>query len=796
MVTRGPAVALIVVLLGVWLALPSTIHDASIPAAARSQPSAVQIYPPAPDLVSARAAITYRDWQRRVQRRVLRQEALDRLHADFALHAVGTQIYTAWNQPLTLKAINWSGFEYAPFVPDGLDRTSLDTILSSLHSLGFNALRITFSNETVESNPVVTTGVGGNPELKGLHALDIMQRLIQRAHDYGLRVILCNSRSEAGRGPEIKSGLWYTREYSEAAWYADWETLARRFRNDSAFVGADLRNEPHITGGTFDEHSYFTLGPLWGAYHGTYYHDRDWHYAAETLGNDLLQINPHLLIIVEGVQIYLDPYRNVLTGGLWGSNLEGVQYDPIVLSRPGQLVYSVHEYGPHMWQGNWFSPKTTYRSLARRWDRLWGYLLTANRILKAPIFVGEFGTCHEFWACVSSNEGWKQGFWFQSFVRYLHAHPQVGWAYWSLNPDGPFNSHDVNYYGLVAPDWRHYYPLLVRGLSPLLNEPTGLWTPMKTVASRSTFTPEPGCSSVRSCISPVESLSPAKVRRPAPVTALRIQANVPYVSAKDLSRSGDLYLPQGSSVTPRPAVIIVHGQSWSDGTKGTAGTVSLARTLAWHGYVAYDINYRLVGRGGQFPRDIRDVKAAAAFLVANAVRLHIDPTKIGIAGADAGAYLALMAAYTRHTHGFVPQNFPVTGVRIAAVASFFAPIDLEGLGHAGLNTQELQYLASYLGATYTQRPQLYIKASPKVYVDSAVPTILFQGRDDTDASFPQTFRLYRYLKQRAIESKLVDLPGAPHSFSALDGPGRKAIMAQLIGFLDGIFYKPAAQPGQ
>jgi endoglucanase len=337
----------------------------------------------------------------------------------------------------------------------------------------FNALRLTFADETVERNPFVTQGLAANPQLKGLRSLDIMQRILERAHYFGLRVILCNSRSEAGLGPEHKTGLWYTKQYPASAWQADWVELVRHFRHESAFVGADLFNEPHITGNEFDQKAYFRLGPLWGAYHGQYYFDRDWHYAAQTLGDTLLSINPNLLIVVEGVQLYLDPDRNTLTGGLWGSNLTGVQYDPIALSQPSQLVYSAHEYGPQMFWAQWFNKNTTYQSLAARWDQHWGYLLTAPMSMRAPIFIGEVGTCNNYWACIDSPHPWRQGFWWQSFVRYMTAHPQVGWGYWSLNPDGPFYPGQDNFYSLVTHDWRHTHLFLRLGLAPLLKEGSG-----------------------------------------------------------------------------------------------------------------------------------------------------------------------------------------------------------------------------------------------------------------------------------------------------------------------------------
>src|SRR5947209_11943608 len=193
---------------------------------------------------------------------------------------------------------------------------------------------------------------------------------------------------------------------------------------------------------------------MWGAYNGQYYWNVDWHYAAQTLGDTLLSINPRLLIIIEGVQLYYDPDLKRIYGGLWGSNLIGVQYDPIALSRPGQLVYSAHEYGPQMYMASWFNAQTSYQSLAARWDQHWGYLLTAPASMRAPVFIGEVGTCNNYYACIASKRPWRQGFWWASFVRYLLAHPQVSWAYWSLNPIGPFYAGQDNFYSLVTRDWK------------------------------------------------------------------------------------------------------------------------------------------------------------------------------------------------------------------------------------------------------------------------------------------------------------------------------------------------------
>lgn len=786
------AIALLAVL---GLAFPVALNGRAQTAVSQAPPKSVHPSRAAaslgPSLDDLRAA-----YYAGTKRAFLQQAALNDLHDTFWLHGVGSQLYTAWNAPITLKALNWYGFEYAPFVPDGLDRASLDTILSSLHTLGFNALRVPFANETVEINPIVTEGLAANPDLRGLHSLDIMERIIQRAHHFGLRVILCNSRSEAGRGPEIKSGLWYTDDFPESAWFNDWMTLVKRFRSESAFVGADLRNEPHITGHLFDLNAYVTRGPLWGAYNGTYYHDRDWHYAAETMGNALLAINPRLLIIVEGVQMYLDPDRNVLTGGLWGGNLVGVQYDPVVLTHASQLVYSVHEYGPHMWQGNWFTLHTTYQSLARRWDHLWGYLLATRKELQAPIFVGEFGTCHNYYSCVTSDQGWKQGFWFKSFVRYLREHRQVGWAYWALNPQGPFHPQDSDFYSLVSADWRHYFPLLTRGLAPLLSEPNGLWNPVPRAPI--VMTPQPGCSPSRSCsfntdtVTPVTLPRPPRQHPPRP-SNIRVAYNVPYVSPADPIHRGDLYLPLGQQ-GPRPAVILLHGRTWNDGRKGAPGTVAMAQGLASHGYVVFDINYRLVSQGGGFPHDVQDVKDAVAFLGQTPEVYHVDPLQIGIVGAGSGGYLAMMAAYTPHQGDFIAPHYPNYLTRVAAVAAFAAPANLVELATRGTDAGELQSITTYLGSTYAHKPSLYSRASVAQWVNTASDTIFFHAENDLTEPFGETFHLYRDLRQRIIPTQLVDLPGVPHGFGDMSVEVRHRVQGQITDFFDSIFYRPKLPP--
>ncbi|MFM9469909.1 cellulase family glycosylhydrolase, partial [Streptomyces scabiei] len=85
---------------------------------------------------------------------------------------------------------------------------------------------------------------------------------------------------------------------------------------------ADLHNEPH--------------GPAcWGCGDAS----RDWQAAATRAGNAVLAANPHLLIIIEGVERQGD-------GGTtwWGGGLKDAGSKPVVLNTPGRVVYSPHDY--------------------------------------------------------------------------------------------------------------------------------------------------------------------------------------------------------------------------------------------------------------------------------------------------------------------------------------------------------------------------------------------------------------------------------------------------------------------
>jgi endoglucanase len=353
-------------------------------------------------------------------------------------HTSGNQILDSDGNPVRIAGINWYGFETPDEIAHGLWAQDYHTIINDIKALGYNTIRIPFSNQMVE-DPIVPTNLAFtnntgpiNTDLEGLNALQDLQKIVTYAGEVGLKVILDDHRSEAGESAEA-NGLWYTSTYTSQDWVNDWVTLATMFANDPTVVGFDLRNEPHTPAGdTYAE------GATWG----TGDPDTDVRLAYEQAGDAILAVDPNALIFCEGISENPDASA---AGGYnatwWGGDLAEAGQYPVVLSSPGHVVYSAHDYGPDLFEQTWFNSSTTPASLDAVWNQNWGYLYADDT---APVWVGEFGTDNSS-ADIESTVAGSQGQWFESLVSYLAANPWLGWTYWALNGEDSYDLLDSNY---------------------------------------------------------------------------------------------------------------------------------------------------------------------------------------------------------------------------------------------------------------------------------------------------------------------------------------------------------------
>jgi dipeptidyl aminopeptidase/acylaminoacyl peptidase len=77
-------------------------------------------------------------------------------------------------------------------------------------------------------------------------------------------------------------------------------------------------------------------------------------------------------------------------------------------------------------------------------------------------------------------------------------------------------------------------------------------------------------------------------------------------------------------------------------------------------------------------------------------------------------------------------------------------------------------------------------ASPLRYTDTGVSTIMWYGASDPMTPFHQTFELYKRLRQRKLNAKLVQLPGEPRRLTQLSSQTRDTVLTQLLTFLHNV----------
>jgi len=326
------------------------------------------------------------------------------------LHTQGSQIVDSAGRQVILTGINWFGLETDSYAPHGLWARNWESLLDQIDALGFNTLRLPYSNQLFAPGST-PNGINYdlNPELHGLSGLEIMDKIIAGAGARGLKVILDRHRPDS----QAQSDLWYTAQYGEERWIRDWVMLAERYASNDTVIGVDLHNEPHgrATWGSGDPAT-------------------DWRLAAERAGNAVLEANPDVLIIVQGVDQYQGDWY------WWGGNLMGARDYPVRLNVPNRLVYSTHDYGPGVYPQPWFWDASFPDNLPAIWGRHWGYL---QREGIAPVIVGEFGG-------VSVGQD-REGIWQRALVSYLREN-NLSYFYWTLNP----NSADTG--GILLDDWQ------------------------------------------------------------------------------------------------------------------------------------------------------------------------------------------------------------------------------------------------------------------------------------------------------------------------------------------------------
>jgi aryl-phospho-beta-D-glucosidase BglC (GH1 family) len=359
------------------------------------------------------------------------------------LSTSGNQIVDAAGTPVRINAINWFGMETSGGAPDGLWQVNYRSTMQQMVQLGFNAIRIPFSLQSLSPSSIPSNiSASLNPDLAGLTSLQVLDRIVAEAGTLGLKIILDNHTASVGSSAN-PNGLWYDANFSSQTFTNDWVSLASHYAGNSTVIGFDLLNEPH--------------GPAsWGDGNPA----TDWQRQATITGDAIQAVNPNALILVEGVQT---------TAGIstaWGENLSGVASHPVVLATPDKLVYSAHDYPVSVTGNSYFNDPSYPANLPGIWTQDWGYIAQQGI---APVLIGEYG---------SKLATTTDQVWISSLVNYLNGSPTAStvsatpsgeqpysWAYWDWNP----NSGDTG--GILKDDWTTVDQTKLAAITPAFWKP-------------------------------------------------------------------------------------------------------------------------------------------------------------------------------------------------------------------------------------------------------------------------------------------------------------------------------------
>ncbi len=358
------------------------------------------------------------------------------------LHTDGNRIVDEAGNQVWLTGANWFGFNASERVFHGLWSGNLESITRQMAQRGINIVRVPISTQLLLEwkagqtiRPNVNTYV--NPELEGLNNLQVFDHWLALCEKYGLKVMLDVHSAEADNSGHVYP-VWWKGSVTPELFFQGWEWITTRYRTNDTIVAMDIKNEPH---GTPND-------PQRAKWDSSTDQD-NFKYACETAGRRILAINPNLLILCEGIEIYpragatwnspnTNPDRSPnYHYNWWGGNLRGVAEHPVNLgAQQDQLVYSPHDYGPLVYEQPWFEGDFDKDSLTNDvWRPNWFYIHEQNI---APLLVGEWGG--------RLGQDDRQDRWMAA-LRDLMIENGIHHTFWCLNP----NSGDTG--GLLLDDW-------------------------------------------------------------------------------------------------------------------------------------------------------------------------------------------------------------------------------------------------------------------------------------------------------------------------------------------------------
>ncbi len=210
-----------------------------------------------------------------------------------------------------------------------------------------------------------------------------------------------------------------------------------------------------------------------------------------------------------------------------------------------------------------------------------------------------------------------------------------------------------------------------------------------------------------------------------------IQNGIAYATHDGVELAGDLYLPKDAKAAP--ALVAVHGGGWVQGARGAFqywGPYLAARGMRCsRSAIGLPPKQDFPGSGAGRARGVQFVRGKAG-------AFGIDPARIGLIGASAGAHLAALAALggKKFAGGYPQDAFAAADAGVKALVGVYGIYDAVAMwtnyqvqGGRDNNFQK------FIGASPMENRQIYFDASPISYAtlaNNAIGVLLVTGTED------------------------------------------------------------------
>ena len=269
-----------------------------------------------------------------------------------------------------------------------------------------------------------------------------------------------------------------------------------------------------------------------------------------------------------------------------------------------------------------------------------------------------------------------------------------------------------------------------------------------------------------------------------------VDSNVPYGPLPE--EVLDVCRPKGVS-GPLPAFVVIHGGGWWQGDKslppqGTL-TANVCRRIASMGYVAFNIDYRLVQNDATtfpnpdavnaFPAPLVDAQLAVRWVRKHAEDYGIDPGHVcswgDSAGGDLAVFLGVLAEpFTGDEAGLYADESPAVNCVVSHSGAVDFTLIAQGIvNETNGNLPTLQYVNS---ASYADLQA----ASPLFYVSpKSAPMAITQGTQDPTVLPVNATELQAALQDHGVPHQLILYDGG-HVFEGLSRARESGIIGETI----------------